>query len=246
MQDEPSPVGKIPPTSKWRAWGDALAITLLGLLVAGVGCFYLLGNYLLREMAAERLNLFQAGGWWEVGFGIGMGILMGVLVPWQRARGITLADAGWGRRTTTLALVLAVLLGAAFLSGCYFGARQVLPGVDLIEFSSARMALAPLGVLLAAAEETMMRGYFMTTLQRARVATWLQVLASGACSASYHALQNPTLMGFVPSFVLFSLHAGLYVLGKRSLTPVVLTHSIYHVIGQPYLLMMALTAMKHH
>jgi len=76
------------------------------------------------------------------------------------------------------------------------------------------------------------------------VATWLQILASGACSASYHALQNPTPMGFFPSFILFSLHAGLYVVSKRSLMPVILTHSLYHVLGQPYLLMMAMVAMN--
>jgi membrane protease YdiL (CAAX protease family) len=98
---------------------------------------------------------------------------------------------------------------------------------------------------MAFAEETMMRGFFMTELQRARVSTWLQVLASGACSAAYHALQNPTLMGFLPSFVLFTLHAGLYVLGKRSLTPTVITHSIYHVLGEPYLLMMAMVLLPH-
>jgi hypothetical protein len=84
----------------------------------------------------------------------------------------------------------------------------------------------------------------MTVLERAGVATWLQIVASGACSASYHALQNPTLAGFVPSFVLFSLHAGLYVVSKRSLTPVIVTHSLYHVLGEPYLLMMAMRAMK--
>jgi hypothetical protein len=245
MQDELSPVEKLPPQSKIGAWGNALAITLLGLLVGGFGCFVLLGNYLSREVDAQRLDLLQAGVWWELGFGVGMVIILGVLIPWQRTRGIMLADVGWGRRTTPLALVLAVLLGAAFLSGCFFGARLILPGVDVMVLSWVRIALAPLGLLLAAAEETMMRGYFMTGLQRARVATWLQILASGACSASYHTLQNPTLMGFLPSFVLFSMHAGLYVLGRRSLTPVVLTHSIYHVIGQPYLLMMALAAMKH-
>ena len=103
----------------------------------------------------------------------------------------------------------------------------------------------PLGIFLAIGEETMMRGFFMTELQKARVATCLQIVASGACSAVYHAIQNPNLMGFLPSFILFSLHAGLYVVGNRSLTPVIITHGMYHVFGQPYLLMMALVAMKH-
>jgi hypothetical protein len=81
----------------------------------------------------------------------------------------------------------------------------------------------------------------MTELQRARVATWLQIVASGACSAIYHALHNTTLSGFsmafFPAFVLFSVHAGLYVLVRRSLTPPIVAHSIYNVFGEPYLLM---------
>jgi membrane protease YdiL (CAAX protease family) len=114
-----------------------------------------------------------------------------------------------------------------------------------MELNWVRIALVPLGIFLAAGEETMMRGFFMTQLHRARVATWLQIVASGACSAVYHAFQNPTPMGFFPSFILFSLHAGLYVLGRRSLTPVIIAHGLYHVFGEPYLLMMALVTMRH-
>src|SRR5262249_17350183 len=67
-----------------------------------------------------------------------------------------------------------------------------------------------------------------TELQRARVATWLQIVASGACSAIYHALNKTTLSGFsmafFPAFALFSIHAGLYVLARRSLTPPIVAH----------------------
>jgi membrane protease YdiL (CAAX protease family) len=231
--------------SKLRAWGNALIITLLGCLFAGVGCFVLLGNYLRQQVDSQQLDLFHAAVWWEVGFTAAMGIILCVIIVWQRARGSSLRELGWGRPTTTLAIFLAVLLGAAYLSGCYFGARFVLRGVDVTELSWMRIALVPLGIFLAFGEETMMRGFFMTELQNARVATWLQIVASGACSALYHSFQNPSLLGYLPSFILFSLHAGLYVLGNRSLTPVVITHSIYHVFGEPYLLMMALAAMKH-
>ncbi len=245
MKGKPLLIQEVQPPSKLRAWANALAITLLGILLAGLGCFVLLGKYLLRQVEAETLDLFHAALWWEVGFTVAMAVILGVIIAWQRARGFTLAELGWGRPTTPLALGLAVLLGAAFLTGNYFGAKRILPGVDVTELNWTRLALAPMGIFLAAAEEIMMRGFFITELHRARVATWLQLVASGACSASYHALQNPTLLGFLPSFVLFSMHAGLYVLGRRSLTPVILAHSIYHVFGEPYLLMLALMAMKH-
>ena len=245
MKEEPFLKEDTRPPSKLRAWGDALIITLLGCLLAGVGCFLLLGNYLRQQVDSQQLDLFHAALWWEIAFAAAMGIILSVIIVWQRVRGSSLRELGWGKPTPTLALVLAVLLGVAYLAGCYFGARFVLRGVDVLELSWVRFALIPLGIFLAFGEETMMRGFFMTQLQKVRVATWVQILASGACSAVYHALQNPTLLGFLPSFVLFALHAGLYVLGKRSLTPVVLTHSMYHVFGQPYLLMMALVAMKH-
>ena len=245
MKEEPSPSEGVPPPSKLRAWGSVLAITLLGCLLAGLGCFVLLANYLRQQIESQQLDLFHAAVWWEVGFTVAMVILLGVIIAWQRARGSSLAELGWGRPTTTPALVLALFLGVAFLGSSYFGARSVLRGVDVTELNWVRVALVPLGIFLAFGEETMMRGFFMTELQRARVATWLQIVASGACSAVYHAFQNPTPMGFFPSFILFSMHAGLYVLGRRSLTPVVITHSIYHVFGEPYLLMMALAAMKH-
>jgi membrane protease YdiL (CAAX protease family) len=245
MKDDPSLSDSIPPQSKLRAWGNALVMTLLGCLLAGLGCFVLLANFLWQQIEAQRLDLFHAAVLWEAGFTVAMILILGVIIGWQRARGSSLADLGWGRPTTPVALVLAVVLGVAFLGSSYFGAQAVLRGVDVRELSWVRVALAPVGIFLAIGEETMMRGFFMTELQRGRVATWLQIVASGACSAVYHAFQNPTPLGFAPSFVLFSLHAGLYVLGRRSLTPVVLAHSIYHVFGEPYLLMMALVAMKH-
>jgi membrane protease YdiL (CAAX protease family) len=120
-----------------------------------------------------------------------------------------------------------------------------LPVVDVTQFTWTRLMLAPIGIFLAVSEETLMRGLFMTELQHGRVPAWLQILASGACSALYHAFQNPTLIGFLPSFILFSLHAGLYVIGRRSLTPVILAHSIYHVLGEPYRLMMVFAATPH-
>lgn len=187
MNDEPSAVEGLQPQSKLRAWGNALAITLLTSLVGGLGCFVLLGKYLLRDVNEGRLDLFHAAVWWEVGFTVALALLLGVVVFWQRARGSSLAELGWGRSTTPTALVLAVLLGALFLVGNYFGARRLLPGVDVLELSWVRLALAPLGVFLAIGEEALMRGFFMTELHKARVSTWLQIVGSGACSAFYHA-----------------------------------------------------------
>ncbi len=226
------------PQSKLRAWRNALAITLLGCVLLGLGCFVLLGRFL-----RTRMDLFHAAVWQQIGFSVALAVILLIIVVCQRSRGSTLSELGWRKPTTRLAMVLAILLGLGYLGGSYFGAQHVLPGVDVTEFLWVRLLLAPLGIFMAVAEETMMRGFFMTQLQRARVATWLQIVGSGACSAVYHTLQNPSLLGFLPSFVLFSIHAGLYVLGNRSLTPPIVAHSMYHVFGEPYLLMMVLATM---
>jgi hypothetical protein len=238
MTPEVAPNQPLPILSLWLAWRNAFAITLLGCLLPGLGCFVLLGRVL-----PARMDLFHAAVWQEIGFGVAMAIILAVIVWWQRARGLTLRELGWRQPASPAALIGGVLLGVLYLWGSYFGAHYVLPGVNVLEFSWVRLALVPLGLFLAMGEETMMRGFFMTELHRARVPAWMQIFASGACSASYHTLQNPTLEGFLPSFVLFSLHAALYVFARRSLTPTILAHSMYHAFGEPYLLMMALTAM---
>ena len=115
--------------SKLAAWTNALAITLLGLLLGGLGCFVLFGNYLLRQVRSHELTLFEAAVRWEIAFSVAMAIILAVIVAWQRARGSGLTELGWGRPTTPLALVLAVLLGIAFLSGNYFGAHASSPAL---------------------------------------------------------------------------------------------------------------------
>ncbi len=97
-----------------------------------------------------------------------------------------------------------------------------------------------LGIFISTAEEVMMRDFFMTQLQRGGIPTWIQIIASGTCSALYHSLHNFTLMSLIPSFLLFSAMAGIYVLGKRSITSTAIGHSMIHILGDPFLTMLIL------
>jgi membrane protease YdiL (CAAX protease family) len=213
------------------AWRNAAAITLVGVLL-GASHFVLLADYLSRTTDA-----LSAAIWLQVAFTIGLGLVFCLIAAWQRAHGSSLKALGLGKPTSAGAVTLGVVVGAAWLGLSYMGARDVLPDVDTLAFSWIRVALAPLGIAMAVAEETMMRGFFLTQLHRAGVPAWLQVLASGICSATYHSL---SLGGFVASAVIFSVMAALYVRGGRSLTPSIVAHSIIHVLGAPYLLMMVL------
>ena len=225
---------KLSPIAAWR---NCVLLTLAGCLLLGLICFVALGNYL-----PKRLPLFEAAVIQQLAFAAALGVITAGIWLIQRRRGESFRELGWRKPTTPLAITLAIHLGALYLWGSYFGAQHYLPAENVLALHLPRLLLIPVGLFMAFAEELMMRGFFMTELARARVATWIQILASGAFSAVYHAMHNPTLEGYLPSFILFTLHAALYALGRRSLTPTILAHSIYHVFGEPYLLMLAMRA----
>ncbi len=225
------------PTTALDAWRNALGVTLLGCLLPGLGCFGFLASYL-----SERLDLLAAAIWLEVGFAVAFGLILGLIVLWQRSHGESLRELGWLRPTTVPAIAVGLLFGIAWLAFSYLGASRAMPAVDVTSLAWFRVVLAPCALLMALAEETAMRGFFMTQLERVRMPSWLQVVASAAATALYHSLPNPTLLGFLASFVLFAGLAAIYVLGRRSLTPVIAAHGVINVLGEPYLLMLFLAA----
>ncbi len=221
--------------SPWLAWRNAAGITLLGCLVIGIGNFVLAAGYLAR-----RLPLMRGAFWLSVSFSISFGLILSVIAVWQRVHGESLADFGWRKPTHAVAVMLSIALGLVWIAFSYSGASILLPGMDFLEVSWIRLSMAGLGIFISTAEEIMMRGFFMTQLQRGGIPVWIQVLASGACSALYHSLHHFSLLSFLPSFILFSCLAGIFVLGKRSFPTTAIGHSLIHLFGDPYLTMLIL------
>src|SRR5262245_14377540 len=124
------------PVSKFNAWRNALVITLLGCLM-GWACFVVLGSYLRTHK-----DLFQAAVLQQIGFTAALAVIMLVIVVWQRARRSSLAELGWRKPTTRMAIALALLLGALYILGVRFGAQAVLKGTDVDAFNWTRVALA--------------------------------------------------------------------------------------------------------
>src|SRR5262249_53483355 len=73
--EESAPTDGVRPPSRPQAWRNALAITALGCLLLGLGCFVLLGRYL-----RERMDLFPAAVWLQVGFAVALAIILAVIV----------------------------------------------------------------------------------------------------------------------------------------------------------------------
>jgi hypothetical protein len=94
--------------SPWTAWRNALVITLVACVLFGLICFVILGNHFRR-----RFDVYHAGIWLQLGFSIAAALIFGFIVIWQRQRGSSLRELGWGRPTTKLAILLSLILGAA-------------------------------------------------------------------------------------------------------------------------------------
>ncbi len=214
------------------AWRNVLGATILAWLVIALPNFGFLTNLLARTM---QHNLVLASFYLDLGFLGSTIIIIGLVFWWQHAHGETLADIGWRRHTTVLAIIIAIIFGALWTATSYLNTREY--GLTFLSFPWERFIMAPLGIVLAFGEELLFRGFLMEQLRRAGVATWIQILVSGATIGSYHGLigWNYSLKYAISAFVLFSIVALIHVIGKRSLTPNWLAHAMTHFFGDPSL-----------
>lgn len=220
--------------SSLTAWRNVLGITLFGWLLLALPNFGFLTDYLAKNM---RNDAVLAAFLLDTGFAVSALIIVGLLIWWQRIHGETLADIGWRRPTTVTALLVGVIYGLLWTALSYANVR--FPHGSFLEITWERLLMMPIGVLLAFTEELMFRGFLMEQLRRASVPTWLQVIASGVCIASYHGLIGWHYSFFYATFSipLFAILALIHVLGKRSMTPNTIAHALVHILGDPFLTM---------
>ena len=230
-------------TSKLIVWRNIGILTLMFCMLYGLPNLVIMASYL-----PKRMDLHSAAVWTAVGLGSSGLILLIAIMIWLRRTKQSMKDLGWGKPTTAAALVLGVLFAFALLGLCYMNNKRL--GV---EFPIGR--IDPLRILAAVltafaggfVEEIAMRGLVMMELARIRTRTWLQILISGFCYAIYHSLQfltNPVtfIQSMAVSTLLGGILASIYVLGKRSLTPCILSHGLANLLGEPYILMGAMVA----
>jgi membrane protease YdiL (CAAX protease family) len=82
----------------------------------------------------------------------------------------------------------------------------------------------------------------MNKLQEISVPKWVQVVLSALIFALYHTLWGFNPFSFVFSFVYGLMLGGLFVWGKRSLTPVILGHALVTLISEPFASMLIFIA----
>ena len=217
------------------SWGSLIGTLLLLMGVVG-GMSYLafpLGLALgWLQTPAGRVATFLGGAM--------AGELVALVVLLRRLQGydMTSQELGWGRVTSRGALALGVLV-AMLYSG--FTALNPRIGPHLLDISALKLLAIVAALAAGVVEETIFRGYVMTALARMGYGRAIQVLVSGASFAFAHlyGFTNPVALLVTQglTFVLGAALAATYLVGKRSLTPVIIAHALVDLIVEPWLLL---------
>jgi membrane protease YdiL (CAAX protease family) len=182
---------------------------------------------------------------WQVGlFLVPFAIILGVMLSWMRRNQRTLADLGWRQPTTRLAIISGAVLGLFWGVLGTFSYLQFNPEANLFELSLFRLFTALVGAGAATLEDLITRGFVMNELRRLNSPTWMQLVASSLLFALYHTVWGFNIIAFIFSLVYGLLLGGLFILGKRSLTPVILGHSLALLVGEPFLTLSLMEAVR--
>ncbi|MCB1741090.1 MAG: CPBP family intramembrane metalloprotease [Gammaproteobacteria bacterium] len=211
----------------------ALSIITFALMVVVGPCFGPVPEYLGMNFAVREATVYQL-----VVFAVAYGICLFLTFALMRASHLGLADIGWCRPSRRSAVIFAVVFGIWMGAGTAYGMTQMAPGTDITELSVFRFGVAMAATLLVPLEDIVTRGFVLTQLHRMRVPAWLQILLSALLFAAYHCAFGFNWIGFAFTMVLGLVLAGLFIWGRRSLTPVLLCHGLMLLTGEPYATMM--------
>jgi len=218
-----------------ESWGRLISTLLLVLAVLGLvvyGAIALGIAFGWMRQPASRVAIFF------IGSALGELGAFALLAWLLHRRGSTLRDLGLGQPTRWSALALGV--GIAIVYSAYTALNPHV-GSHLLEFSWLKLLAIGAAVVAGLVEETIFRGYVMTTLGRMGYGLVVQVLLSGLffALAHFYAFANPLSLLVVQGFT-FLLGVALamtYVIGKRSLTPVIISHTLIDMAIEPWLLL---------
>ncbi|HLX26933.1 MAG TPA: CPBP family intramembrane glutamic endopeptidase [Casimicrobiaceae bacterium] len=231
-----------------RARVGAVATVVLATIVF----FALVGaaSHVVQAIAGEygARGLHQQITMRLTGSAVGEFLSLLVLIVWLNRTGQSLSALGFGRRAPLRGWIAAAIVTAAvlffFLSGPLRG-RAALAEPTFFHIYNSLLA----GIAAGFCEEIFFRGFVMTRLDQARVATWLQVVASGLLfgvahagwgSLSGHADARVLVASIVSTAILGWIYALVYVISRRTLMPVIAAHVITDAVIEPWLALVAL------
>jgi len=151
---------------------------------------------------------------------------------------LDLRDRGWGKPTTWQAMLLGLLVAAAYAA---VTALNPAVGSNLLRVSGLKALALGAAVVAGVVEEVIFRGYVMTALARMGQSAFVQVVFSAALFAAAHIYGFTTPAAWLASegftFVLGLALGVVYLVGRRSLTPVIVGHVMIDALIEPWLLL---------
>jgi membrane protease YdiL (CAAX protease family) len=228
-------ISKIDNNIVWRRL--AIVVVLLFLLVGPN--FGPIPTLLSQRLSIEASVVALLASFW-----IGFCIIIAVI--FRMSGGVSLRELlrslGLGAPSRVAAniagTVLGLLWGFLFLTSIF----QFDPEANIAQISGLRVVAALLAAGGALLEDFVTRGFLMNQLQQIGIPKWVQVLVSAFIFALYHTVWGFNIISFIFSLVYGLLLGGLFLWGKRSLTPVILGHSLAVLISEPFATMMIFMA----
>jgi membrane protease YdiL (CAAX protease family) len=156
--------------------------------------------------------------------------------------GRALREFGLGLPTRWPAAVVGAVVGLAWGMLFLTSILQFDPDANITQITGVRIAASLIAAFGTVLEDLITRGFLMNRLAQIAVPNWAQALISAVLFAVYHTLWGFNIFAFVFSMVYGLILAGLFLWGKRSLTPVILGHALPALIAEPFASMLIFIA----
>lgn len=234
-----------PRTTTKTSWGQVVGTLLVLLAIIGgftYGAFLVAYPFGWLAHPETRLAAFL------IGASAGELAALGVLTWWLQRRGRRLGALGLGKKTTWRGLVLGLVVALVYCGVTAVSDPSV--GSNVLRLTALKGLAVVAAFVAGLVEETIFRGYLMLSLDEMGCGRVTQVLVSGAtfAIAHFYGFVSPAalLTTFVSTFILGAALAITYLVGKRSLTPVIVSHTVIDLVIEPWLLLGFFTGALYH
>ncbi|MBX3038038.1 MAG: CPBP family intramembrane metalloprotease [Anaerolineales bacterium] len=223
---------------KSTVWRRIAIVTLLLLVLVGPNFGPL--PHLFRKSLSLESSITSVLIWFLVAFLI----ILAVVYRMNKSTSIGdfLKSSGLGAPSgigaNIAGLILGILWALLFLSSIL----QFDPNANLTQINGFRILTALLAAGGALLEDLITRSFMMNQLHRIGSSKWVQLFVPALIFALYHTAWGFNAFSFVFSVVYGLMLGGLFLWGKRSLTPVILGHSLVVLIAEPFATMLIFLA----
>lgn len=210
------------------------------LAIVGVLLLLLIGPIFgpIPNFLGERFGIETAVMIMLFTFVIGFSIILTVIFGFNEMRSDSLREKlgrlGWGKPSRLAAIIVAVIAGLSWGALFLSSTLQFDPDANLAELSLFRLAAVLIASFGAILEDLITRGYVMNGLRQINIPNWVQLILSALLFALYHTIWAFNVFSFIFSLLFGLILGGLFLWGKRSLTPVVIAHILPLIISEPF------------